>query len=311
MSITTEIQRLQDAKEMIRSVIIEKGVNVPDTEKIDNYPYYISQIGRWHSSNPLCFTAEEDDTIISLYLDKFLQPEYSFDGIKWNQEHEGDITVSLNKNEKVFIRSLYLDELEEDEGAFNITKNVKVSGNPESLHERTAGKLYPLCYYCLFYGLPITTPPELPATELAEYCYNSMFYDCSNLTTAPELPATNLAPSCYSHMFAGCSNLTTAPELPATTLTSWCYAQMFEYCYSLTTAPELPATTLADNCYSFMFNRCLNLNYIKVGATSWNTSYTNLWVDHVSSTGTFVKPISTSIPRNTSGIPSGWTVENY
>jgi len=51
----------------------------------------------------------------------------------------------------------------------------------------------------------------LPATTLAQYCYASMFKDCTGLTTAPALPATTLATSCYTGMFSGCSSLTDTP----------------------------------------------------------------------------------------------------
>lgn len=47
----------------------------------------------------------------------------------------------------------------------------------------------------------------LPSTTLAEYCYASMFYGCSNITTAPVLPATVLVNKCYDNMFNGCSSL--------------------------------------------------------------------------------------------------------
>ena len=89
----------------------------------------------------------------------------------------------------------------------------------------------------------------LPATTLADYCYQGMFFGCTGLTSAPELPATTLAGSCYYQMFRGCTGLTSAPELPATTLANNCYASMFYGCTGLTSAPELPATTLKDYCY--------------------------------------------------------------
>jgi hypothetical protein len=94
---------------------------------------------------------------------------------------------------------------------------------------------------------------------MADYCYKSMFYDCTALTTAPALPATTLADDCYRYMFSGCTALTTAPALPATTLAKGCYYSMFEGCTSLTTAPALPATTLADLCYHSMFYNCTAL----------------------------------------------------
>ena len=43
----------------------------------------------------------------------------------------------------------------------------------------------------------LQTAPELPAIELAPYCYDSMFYNCTSLQTAPILPAIELAPHCY------------------------------------------------------------------------------------------------------------------
>ena len=62
----------------------------------------------------------------------------------------------------------------------------------------------------LFYGNNIENAENLilPATDLSEHCYNSMFRDCTSLTTAPSvLPATTLSDSCYYYMFNGCSNL--------------------------------------------------------------------------------------------------------
>ena len=100
--------------------------------------------------------------------------------------------------------------------------------------------------------------------------------------------------------------------LPATTLADSCYYRMFYNCKLLTTAPELPATTLASSCYSSMFRGCIRLNYIKMLATDISASVClSNWVNNVSTSGTFVKhPDMTSLPTGTSGIPSGWTVED-
>lgn len=169
------------------------------------------------------------------------------------------------------------------------------------------------CYSSMFNGCTsITTAPELPATALVSWCYSSMFYGCRSLTTAPELPATTLTDDCYKEMFRNCTSLTTAPELPATTLTWECYYGMFQGCTSLTTAPELPATTLVYQCYRQMFDGCTSLNYIKMLATDISaSSCLGTWVRNVSATGTFVKNASmSSLPTGTSGIPTGWTVQD-
>jgi hypothetical protein len=115
-------------------------------------------------------------------------------------------------------------------------------------------------------------------------------------------------------MFGGCTSLTTVQSiLPATTMKNYCYQYMFKGCTSLTTAPELPATKLEYGCYKNMFQGCSNINYIKCLATDLQTtkSCTTNWVDGVSQTGTFVKASGISWSTGISGIPSGWTVEEY
>lgn len=116
-------------------------------------------------------------------------------------------------------------------------------------------------FYNLFdHCTALTSAPELPAENLANYCYKSMFYGCSSLKTAPKLPAKTMASECYTHMFNGCSSLKKAPELPAETLADGCYSSMFQDCYALESAPaSLPAKKMASQCYSWMFNGCSSL----------------------------------------------------
>ena len=137
------------------------------------------------------------------------------------------------------------------------------------------------CYQSMFRGCTSLTraPKELSATNLASNCYSFMFEGCTSLTTAPVLPATTLTNSCYYEMFYNCSKLTTAPELPATKLADKCYQNMFNGCTSLTTAPALPATTLKDYCYHSMFYGCTSLTTAPelpaITLTSW--CYTNMF----------------------------------
>ena len=183
-----------------------------------------------------------------------------------------------------------------------------------SAPELPATTLANYCYDNMFEGCTsLVSAPELPATTLATYCYQYMFEGCTSLVSATELPATTLANYCYDNMFGGCSNLTTAPELPATTLADYCYYYMFSSCTSLTTAPELPATTLADYCYRYMFSNCSKLNNITMLATDISAKEClYYWVNNVSSSGTFIKhPSMTKLSTGISGIPSGWTVEDY
>ena len=159
----------------------------------------------------------------------------------------------------------------------------------------------------------LTVPPQLPSLVLGEQCYSDMFNGCTSLPTAPQLPATTLAVRCYQYMFRNCTSLTTAPSLPATTLATYCYNSMFYGCTSLTTAPSLLATTLTNNCYQYMFNGCSSLNSITCLATDISAiACTSSWLYRVAANGTFTKnPNMSSWSRGNSGIPNGWTVEDY
>ena len=115
-------------------------------------------------------------------------------------------------------------------------------------------------FCCLFENCEaMTTAPDLPAENLANYCYQSMFANCRNLVKAPALPAKTLTESCYERMFKGCTSLKKAPELPATKLADYCYRFMFSGCKSLDTAPTLSVEDLARSCYNSMFEDCTNL----------------------------------------------------
>ena len=103
-------------------------------------------------------------------------------------------------------------------------------------------------------------------TQNARFC--KLFYGCTALTSAPDLPATTLANECYERMFYGCTSLTSAPELKATTLVSQCYKSMFSGCTSLEKAPELKATTLKSQCYESMFYGCTKLSSVTMLAPS-------------------------------------------
>ena len=276
--------------------------------------------------------------------------DYSVDGGNtWTTLSEESSTPTVQAGTKVMFRGTITPSTSYGVGTFTGTNNFAAEGNVMSLlygdnfvgQVDLTGKNYAFfdlfycasylqsaknlslpattlaqyCYQSMFFGCTsLTTAPELPATTLALYCYNSMFYGCTSLTTAPELPATTFALhcyNCYQSMFYGCTSLTTAPELPATTLTSYCYHSMFYGCTSLTTAPELPATTLTSYCYHSMFYGCTNLNYIKaMFTTSPSSSYTGNWVSGVASSGTFVKNSAASWNvTGVNGIPRGWTVQ--
>ena len=152
-------------------------------------------------------------------------------------------------------------------------------------------------------------------SEYHKFVINGLVAASGDITSLRrfDLEQTTLAASCYASMFNGCTGLTSAPELPATTLVTACYYSMFSGCTGLTSAPELPATKLAGFCYYSMFSGCINMALIKVYFTEWS-SRTNIWVNGVSPTGTFICPTALgtneTIKRGASYCPEGWTVIN-
>ena len=272
-----------------------------------------------HVPKYLTFTAEEDNSTISLNAATSPDIKYSLNGGDWKQ---WDYTaITLNTGDTVRMKGNNSNGFSKSVSSYNkfqMTGKIGASGNIMSLlyGDDFEGKITIPCV-CCFYDMfeectSLTTAPTLHAMTLTDSCYSGMFSGCTSLTTAPELPATTLATGCYSNMFYGCTSLTTAPELPSTTLVTACYAGMFWGCCSLTTAPTLPAATLVSVCYQGMFGGCTKLNYIKMLATDISAGgCLAVWVNGVSSTGTFIKdPNMTTLSSGNSGIPSGWTVQD-
>ena len=151
------------------------------------------------------------------------------------------------------------------------------------------------------------------------YTFKYLFVDNTTLTDASGLllPATQLQESCYRSMFSGCDALTAAPALPAMQLAAHCYREMFNGCTVLTAAPVLPATKLVMYCYFSMFNYCQNLATVTCLATSGiNQDYsTSYWLNDAGSAVQGTKTVYTvskdNWPSDFTVIPSGWTVETY
>ena len=214
--------------------------------------------------------------------------EYSEDGgATWTSESTKSpgISVTLNNvGDKVMFRgtnATYSDGAKYN--SFSCSADCYVYGNIMSLINKdnfaTNKELTTMfAFYQLFLNNEKlyshdTQTLVLPATTLADACYQKMFYGCTKFAKAPNLPATDLTNNCYEYMFKGCTALTsTQEELPATTLQQYCYQSMFEGCSALTKAPKLPATTLAGYCYQSMFRDCTNLNEAWVKADYVNES---------------------------------------
>lgn len=140
----------------------------------------------------------------------------------------------------------------------------------EKLLKLSAKTLSRGCYAEMFWGCTGITSLEgldlRKDTALKDRCFDSMFYNASNLQSIPTgfLPWTELAFACYRRMFEGCTSLATIPSglLPSTTLAKACYLRMFFGCSTMTIAPDLPAVNPQPGCYFCMFRNCSKLTYV-------------------------------------------------
>lgn len=218
---------------------------------------------------------------------------YSYDGYKWQVLFPRDELDILSGSSVFFKNILEKGEIhgviDISEGSFNLRGNCLSLIFGDKANENFSLRGYEGVFLSLFmnnYYLKNVDENFLPATELEENCYNSMFSSCRRLEKAPMLPTTELRKYCYFGMFTGCE--------------------------SLVKAPELPASILVESCYNEMFSGCKNLNYVKMLATNISAhKCLKSWLHGVASSGTFVKHHDmVDLPDGTDGIPVGWRVVN-
>lgn len=191
--------------------------------------------------------------------------EYSVRGKRWKKLETQNIVFGGNRG-KLLLRGNSTIGTDGASISFASNADVICTGDIRTLVDyRHYTKSTVNAKFCeLFYNCKqLVVAPELPATELAEGCYESMFRGCTSLKTAPDLKAEKLAPNCYSWMFAGCNSLEKAPDLLSNVLTDNCYSNMFNGCSSLKYPPKFPSRnqnlSLAKMCYYNMFYGCSSL----------------------------------------------------
>lgn len=133
----------------------------------------------WGKSEPLCFTAEEDNSTVAMKTNGSSAPsvslEYSTDGRTWSPFVVGTTTVTLaNIGDKMYMRATSagntgMGRSMSDYNQFVMTGKISASGNVNTLLDQNGN------------------------ATLTSYCYSYLFQGCASLTSAPELPSTTLA----------------------------------------------------------------------------------------------------------------------
>ena len=279
-TIKENLDRIKNAKSAIKNAIIQKGIEVTDTERIETYADKILQIKtgggaeipEFDPEGPLTIYCFDDwgDSYVKFdngYQESTIQ--YSTDGSTWKTYT--DETIKLTRGQYVQFKGVITQYAQSNNfskfilkgGLFNLYGNLTSLDNYISTFD--GGYKYnhmfenTNVYDCSMFNTGIKS-------QTGNSVFSFMFNGCKYLVKVPQLLATKLGRYCYDHMFSGCTSLTTIPSnlLPATTLAGSCYSSMFSGCTSLTTVPSdlLPATTLARNCYEYMFSGCTELTTI-------------------------------------------------
>ena len=294
-TIQENLDRIQNAKSAIKDAIIQKGIDVTDTEKIETYADKILQIKsgggteipEFDPEGPLTIYCFDDwgDAYVQFnnnYQESTIQ--YSTDGSTWKTYT--DETIKLTKGQYVQFKGVITKYAQSNHFSTFILKSglFNLYGNLTSLDNYISTFNGGYKYNHMFENTNVYDCSKLNTgikSQTDSNVFSYMFNQCKYLVKAPELPVTTLENSCYEYMFQNCTSLTTIPNLPATTLASSCYSNMFKGCTSLTTVPSnlLPATTLASDCYIYMFNGCTSLTTIpNLPATTLASScYSNMF----------------------------------
>ena len=91
MSIATEIQRLQTAKNALKTAISAKGVEVPSSATLDTYYSYVQQISQGPTLQWVTFNSNDDISGLNVYGIKGLADDLA------NNSFGGDITFTANR----------------------------------------------------------------------------------------------------------------------------------------------------------------------------------------------------------------------
>jgi hypothetical protein len=255
------------------------------------------------------------------------------DGETWTTTTISDTTSfgTINTGQKIIFKgtNTRLAKSWDTYNYFNATKQFKVYGNIMSLLNGDDFKTNyefdsSVTDHCtgLFRTTYIVDASNLilPALTLYVSSYNGMFRGATNLVYGPKvLPALNVPKDGYSSMFEGCISLVEAPEILATTVSGdtalnrmFCMHRNNKVTAAMTKGPVLRITNPLsyNNVYQQLFCGNGNLVEITVLVDGTNGSFAN-WLNNVSSTGVIKTLSGTTFASGASGLPSGWTVEDY
>ena len=170
-TIAGQIERITDAKADIKAAIIDKGLTVNDTDKLDSYSKIIDQItSRFNEYNYEYNGVADDDGLKAIGWNDIDIAYFKYNNLHPKNESVGDKYKVSEANKHFKITSI------SDISTYQNNTNFK---------------------YC----------PKFDTSNVTNM--NSMFYGCSSLTSVPLFDTSNVIS--MANMFDSCNSLTSVP----------------------------------------------------------------------------------------------------
>jgi len=282
MSVTENIDRIEQGKTSIISSIKSKGVNVPSGVLINEIAPYINEIQGGgvptdtDTYNRLNFTniSEGDGTLTIEDKVDISNMEYSIDSYTFSKVEER--LFNFPKNSTIYLKW---------EGDCNLDKDSQS---------------------CFFSTNTDTMVSGILRNGDIDREYNGLFNgvrtikDVSNLIFRSEY----LGEQSIASAFRG-TGITTTPTIEATKFGVAC----FDACYmnsSLQKATKFKVEECERDSFLFMYRECYYLHNVEIETNQWNEECFREWLFGCASEGYLYSNFE-NIPTNTvSGLPIGW-----
>ena len=325
MGTTTEkLQYLNETKSLIKTAIINKGVDVINTDTFRSYVDKIEEIPT---------TVVEEIVKAEKYgmtMDSFLgdvdengvlqapQP-FSFNGVGIKDLSENTLRKAFEYN--TLIENFTMPDITEvtTDAGFNQVCYQASNLNSVSfpmLETVNGGS----CFYGAFYGSPITNIsfPKLKSVK-GSSCFNNAFYNCQNLKNVAFESLESVSDSyVFNGAFAYCTNLESA-SFPSLKTINGYFREAFKECTNLESVDFSAVEDITNsgvfeqafkNCTSLTSFSLPNLNYTNYGNPFGNSSSTYAFSGCTALTEIHFRADMQSTIENYTGYADKWGAVN-
>lgn len=159
-----------------------------------------------------------------------------------------------------------------------------------------------------------TTPSFAGITSVANNMFSGTLHGCSSITTPPVFGRiATVGDSGFSDTFGGCTSMVSAPDWRTiTTVGQQAFNGTFSGC-TIAEGPDLRnVTSMGSKAFYNTYYNCRSIEKVYAPSiSSWDTTDFYGWLTNAPASGTIYKPANLSIPSGSSGVPSGWTTQDY